>query len=127
MSDLYIDFNKNIVALEEINDPGNLGTIIRLCDWFGFRDIICSEISSVNLNSRPFQINESNSFFYNADSLIIATGAQAKWLGIPSEKKFIGYGVSACATCDAFFYKNKLYKNIEAEKPRKFKNILRIY
>ena len=50
-----IDFNKNIVALEEINDPGNLGTIIRLCDWFGIRDIICSENSVDCFNPKTIQ------------------------------------------------------------------------
>jgi len=50
-----IDFNKNIIALEEINDPGNLGTIIRLCDWFGIRDIICSENSVDCYNPKTIQ------------------------------------------------------------------------
>ena len=58
-----IDFSKNIIALEQINDPGNLGTIIRLCDWFGIRDIICSE-NSVNDNSLGQFRTKGNVFFY---------------------------------------------------------------
>ena len=50
-----IDFSKNIIALEQINDPGNLGTIIRLCDWFGIRDIICSKNSVDCFNQKPFK------------------------------------------------------------------------
>ena len=50
-----IDFSKNIIALEHINDPGNLGTIIRLCDWFGIRDIICSENSADCFNPKTIQ------------------------------------------------------------------------
>jgi TrmH family RNA methyltransferase len=52
---INIDFNKNIIALEEINDPGNLGTIIRLCDWFGITDIICSENSVDCFNPKTIQ------------------------------------------------------------------------
>jgi thioredoxin reductase (NADPH) len=64
-------------------------------------------IQEVNLQQRPFVLKGSETT-YTCDSLIIATGAQAKWLGLPSEKKFQGFGVSACATCDGFFYRGKV-------------------
>jgi thioredoxin reductase (NADPH) len=64
-------------------------------------------ISEVDLSSRPFKLKGDGGTEYTADSLIIATGAQAKWLGLPSEQKFQGFGVSACATCDGFFYRGK--------------------
>jgi thioredoxin reductase (NADPH) len=64
-------------------------------------------ISSVDLARRPFALTGDSGKRYSADALIIATGAQAKWLGIPSEEKFKGFGVSACATCDGFFFKEK--------------------
>lgn len=60
----------------------------------------------INISSRPFTVSTGQKE-YSAKSLIIATGANAKWLGIESEKRFIGKGVSACATCDGFFYKGK--------------------
>jgi thioredoxin reductase len=56
---------------------------------------------------RPFRLKGDSGDDYTCDALIIATGAQAKWLGIPSEEKFKGFGVSACATCDGFFYRGK--------------------
>jgi thioredoxin reductase (NADPH) len=62
-------------------------------------------ITRVDLASRPFKLWSDNELFL-ADALIVATGASAKWLGIPSEKEFMGYGVSACATCDGFFFKS---------------------
>jgi thioredoxin reductase (NADPH) len=69
--------------------------------------IIHDTIKLVNFLQRPFvAIGESGDSYF-CDALIIATGATARWLGIPSEQKFSGYGVSACATCDGFFYKNK--------------------
>lgn len=69
--------------------------------------IIFDHIKKVDFSKRPFVfISESDDVFH-ADAVIIATGAQAKWLGLPSEKKFQGYGVSGCATCDGFFFKNK--------------------
>ena len=64
-------------------------------------------IASAHLAKRPFTLVGDSGKRYTADSLIIATGAQAKWLGLASEDKFKGYGVSACATCDGFFFKGK--------------------
>ncbi|WP_108396576.1 thioredoxin-disulfide reductase [Devosia submarina] len=64
-------------------------------------------ITHVDFDRRPFVLTGDSGEIYTADSIIIATGAQAKWLGLPSEQKFQGFGVSACATCDGFFYRNK--------------------
>jgi thioredoxin reductase (NADPH) len=69
--------------------------------------IISDLITSVDFDVRPFVLHGDSGTTYTADSIIIATGAQARWLGIPSEQKFQGFGVSACATCDGFFYRNK--------------------
>jgi thioredoxin reductase (NADPH) len=64
-------------------------------------------VSRVELGERPFRISCESGDVYRAETLIIATGAQARWLGLPSEQAFRGYGVSACATCDGFFYRGK--------------------
>lgn len=64
-------------------------------------------IASVDLAKRPFTLIGDSGERYTADTLIIATGAQANWLGLPSEQKFQGFGVSACATCDGFFFRGK--------------------
>ena len=69
--------------------------------------IIDDHIASVNFSKRPFTAVGESGDTYTADSVVIATGASARWLDIPSEKKFAGYGVSACATCDGFFFKGK--------------------
>lgn len=66
---------------------------------------IFDHIETVELNQRPFKLEGTQS--YTCDSLIIATGASAQYLGLPSEEAFMGKGVSACATCDGFFYRNK--------------------
>ncbi len=70
-------------------------------------EIISDTITSVTLKSQPIKLVGDSGQTYTCDALIIATGAQAKWLGLPSEKKFQGFGVSACATCDGFFYRNR--------------------
>ncbi len=70
-------------------------------------DIVSDHIKSVDLKAKPFKAVGESGTTYTADTVIISTGAQARWLGIPSEKKFQGFGVSACATCDGFFFKNK--------------------
>ena len=69
--------------------------------------LVADHVSKVDLARRPFQIECDLGDRYRADSIIIATGAQARWLELPSEQKFKGYGVSACATCDGFFYRGK--------------------
>jgi thioredoxin reductase (NADPH) len=69
--------------------------------------IVSDLITHVDFDRRPFVLTGDSGTIYTADSVIISTGAQAKWLGLPSEQKFQGFGVSACATCDGFFYRNK--------------------
>ncbi|MFM8606717.1 MAG: thioredoxin-disulfide reductase [Hyphomicrobiales bacterium] len=64
-------------------------------------------IVTADLSQRPFKLTGDNGDLYYCDALVIATGAQAKWLGIPGEQKFQGFGVSACATCDGFFFRGK--------------------
>ena len=70
-------------------------------------EIISDYISRLDLSVRPFVAHADSGTTFTADAVILATGAQAKWLGLPSEEKFKGFGVSACATCDGFFYRGK--------------------
>ena len=70
-------------------------------------EMVSDHVVEVTLTGRPFRLKCDSGAEYSADSLIVATGAQAKWLGLPSEDKFKGFGVSACATCDGFFYREK--------------------
>ena len=69
--------------------------------------IFHDHIKEVDFSARPFRLIGESEDIFEADAVIIATGAQAKWLGLESEKKFQGFGVSGCATCDGFFFKNK--------------------
>ncbi len=68
-------------------------------------EFVQDHVEEADLSSRPFRLQGGHE--YSCDALILATGAQAKWLGLPSEEKYKGYGVSACATCDGFFYRGK--------------------
>ena len=70
-------------------------------------NIVNDMITKVDFSKRPFSAESESGTKYTADAVIISTGAQARWLGLPSEQKFQGYGVSACATCDGFFFKEK--------------------
>jgi len=70
-------------------------------------EIIFDHIESIDLSKRPFKAVGQSGDIYIAESVVLATGAQAKWLGLKSEEKFKGFGVSACATCDGFFYKEQ--------------------
>ena len=70
-------------------------------------EFIMDHIARVDLSRRPVRLEGDSGDSYTCDALIIATGAQARWLGLPSEETFKGHGVSACATCDGFFYKGK--------------------
>ena len=70
-------------------------------------EIVSDIVLKADLSQRPFRLETDSGQVWLAETLIIATGAQAKWLGLPSEQKFQGFGVSACATCDGFFYRGK--------------------
>jgi thioredoxin reductase (NADPH) len=69
--------------------------------------VVTDHVNDLDLSRRPFRLTCDSGDVYIADTVVLATGAQARWLDLPSEQKFKGYGVSACATCDGFFYKNK--------------------
>jgi thioredoxin reductase (NADPH) len=69
--------------------------------------MVSDHVTAVDLSSRPFKLTCDSGDAYTCDTLVIATGAKAKWLGLATEEKFKGYGVSACATCDGFFYRGK--------------------
>jgi len=89
-----------------IQGPWLMEQMQRQAEHMGTR-IVTDHVNAVDLSKRPFRVTCDSGENYLADSLILATGAQARWLDLPSEQKFKGYGVSACATCDGFFYRGK--------------------
>ena len=91
--------------VEGLQGPGLMERMQKHAERFN-TEIVFDHIRSVDLKARPFKLT-GDSGEYSCDALIIATGASAKYLGIPSEETFRGKGVSACATCDGFFYKNQ--------------------
>lgn len=90
----------------EIQGPELMTKMEAHCKAMG-TEIIADHINKLDLSARPFTAYADSGTTYTADALILATGAQAMWLGLPSEEKFKGFGVSACATCDGFFYRGK--------------------
>ena len=118
----------NPIVIQGIQPGGQLTTTTDVENYPGFRDVIqgpwlmeemqaqaehvgtrmvWDHVSAVDLKSRPIRLTGDSGTQYFADSLIIATGAQAKWLNLPSEEHMKGRGASACATCDGFFYRGK--------------------
>jgi thioredoxin reductase (NADPH) len=91
---------------EPVQGPWMMEQMLKQAQHVG-SEIINDLVTEVNLDVRPFRIKTDSGTDWTADTLIIATGAKAKWLGIETEHTFQGFGVSACATCDGFFYRNK--------------------
>jgi thioredoxin reductase (NADPH) len=91
---------------EPIQGPWLMEQMLGQAEHVGAK-IVSDIVVSVDLSVRPFRAKGDSGADYSCDALVIATGAQAKWLGIPSEQKYSGFGVSACATCDGFFYRGK--------------------
>ena len=79
----------------------------RQAERFGTQ-ILPNMVTDIDLGTRPFHVTLDDNSHWTADSIIIATGASAKYLGLPDEQKYMGQGVSACATCDGFFYRKKV-------------------
>ena len=91
---------------DSVSGPDLMGLMRRQAERFG-ADIRTGNVTHADLSSRPFHVVIDGEKEIKAETLIIATGATAKYLGLPSETKFRGQGVSACATCDGFFYRKK--------------------
>lgn len=91
---------------EGVQGPDLMQRFLQHAERFN-TEIILDQIERVDLSKRPFTLYSEMGNVYTCDSLIIATGASAKYLGLPSEEAFMGKGVSACATCDGFFYRNQ--------------------
>ncbi len=91
---------------DSVSSPDLMGLMRRQAERFG-ADIRTGNVTRADLSSRPFHVVIDGEKEIKAETLIIATGATAKYLGLPSETKFRGQGVSACATCDGFFYRKK--------------------
>src|SRR6266513_3613253 len=91
---------------ETIQGPWLMEQMEKQAEHVGTR-LVADHVVKVDLAQRPFRLECDSGDVYLADAVVLATGAQARWLDLPSEQKFKGYGVSACATCDGFFYRGK--------------------
>lgn len=91
---------------DPIQGPWLMEQMLKQAEHVG-AEIVNDLVTEVDMDHRPFTVRTDSGAVWTADTLIIATGAKAKWLGIESEQHFQGFGVSACATCDGFFYRNK--------------------
>jgi thioredoxin reductase (NADPH) len=91
---------------EPVQGPELMERMRKQCERLNVQ-IVPELVAKVDFSRRPFFLESTEGTVAHAETVIIATGANAKWLGIPSEKKLMGHGVSACATCDGFFFKNK--------------------
>jgi thioredoxin reductase (NADPH) len=91
---------------EVIQGPWLMEQMEKQAEHVGTR-LVADHVTRLDLSRRPFRIECDSGDVYLADAVVLATGAQARWLDLPSEQKFKGFGVSACATCDGFFYRNK--------------------
>lgn len=91
---------------DPIQGPWLMEQMLKQAEHVG-TEIVGDIITEVNLEVRPFRLKGDSGAEYSCDALIVATGAQAKWLGIAGEQQFQGFGVSACATCDGFFYRGR--------------------
>ena len=91
---------------DPVQGPWMMEQMLKQAEHVG-AEIVNDLVTEVELTKRPFTVTTDSGAVWTCDALIIATGAQAKWLGIPTEKEFMGFGVSACATCDGFFYRGK--------------------
>jgi thioredoxin reductase (NADPH) len=91
---------------EPIQGPWLMGEMLKQAEHVG-TEIVNDIVTHVDLDVRPFRVKTDAGLTFTCDALIVATGAQAKWLGIPTEDTYKGFGVSACATCDGFFYRGK--------------------
>lgn len=97
---------ENFPGFPEIQGPELMAHMREQAEKVG-TNIVSDHIKSVDLSKRPFKAVGESGDEYECSSVILSTGASARWLGIPSEEKFSGFGISACATCDGFFYKGK--------------------
>ena len=91
---------------EVIQGPWLMEQMEKQAEHVGTR-LVADHVIKLDLSQRPFRLECDSGDVYLADAVVLATGAQARWLELPSEQKFKGYGVSACATCDGFFYRGK--------------------
>lgn len=91
---------------DPIQGPWLMEQMLKQAEHVG-TEIVSDLVTEVDLDQRPFRLRTDSGQEWTTDALIIATGAQAKWLGLPSEQTYMGFGVSACATCDGFFYRGK--------------------